>query len=314
MEIKGIDVSTWQGIIDWKKVEQDGIKFAILRATYGSYNVDSQFIRNIENIKNTSLGVGAYHYSYAKSVNDAKNEAENFLKTIKNYEFNYPLVFDIEDSSQVSLGKSVLTEIANTFCSTVQDAGYYACIYTNLNWINNYLDMKKLDCFDTWLAQWSLNPTYKGNFGMWQYSSSGKINGINGNVDMDISYKNYPEIINNKFQENNSSLDNILNYTVKSGDTLWSISKNLLNSGSEYNKIKNLNNLDSDTIYVGQILKIPDLNNNNNYINYEVKSGDTLWGISEKFLNSGSEYNKIKSLNNLESDIIYTGQVLKIPD
>lgn len=199
MAKKGIDVSTWQGDIDWNKVKADGIEFAMLRSSFGKENVekqtDNKFHKNYKNAKAAGVPVGAYHYSYATTVEDAKKEADFFLSIIKGYQFEYPVAFDIEDASQMNLGKTRITDIIMAFCERVQAAGYYVSVYTNLDWINNRIDMNRVKVFDIWLAQWNDKPTYSGNFGMWQYTSSGSVNGISGNVDMNIAYYDYPSII-----------------------------------------------------------------------------------------------------------------------
>lgn len=199
MQRKGIDVSTWQGDINWNKVKADGIEFAMLRSSFGKENPDKQtdnkFWQNYRNAKAAGVPIGAYHYSYATTVEDAKKEADFFLSIVKGCQFEYPIAFDIEDPSQMYLGKDRITDIIMTFCERVQAAGYYVSLYTNLDWISNRIDMSRAKAFDIWLAQWSSKPTYSGNFGMWQYTSSGSVNGISGNVDMNIAYYDYPSII-----------------------------------------------------------------------------------------------------------------------
>ena len=134
--------------------------------------------------------------------------------------------------------------------------------YCNLNWLNNYLIKEELlPKYDLWLAQWSIAAP-SVSCGIWQYSSTGKIDGIDGNVDLDVSYKNYPEImkpkgLNGFSKENNSASTNYFTYTVKKGDTLWAIAQRYLGSGTKYKEIKALNALKSDTIYPNQVLKIP---------------------------------------------------------
>lgn len=199
MQRKGIDVSTWQGDINWNKVKADGIEFAMLRSSFGKENPDKQtdnkFWQNYKNAKAAGMPIGAYHYSYATTVEDAKKEAAFFLSIVKGCQFEYPVAFDIEDPSQMYLGKDRITDIIMAFCERVQAAGYYVSLYTNLDWISNRIDMSRAKAFDVWLAQWSSKPTYNGSFGMWQYTSGGSVSGISGNVDMNIAYYDYPSII-----------------------------------------------------------------------------------------------------------------------
>lgn len=197
MEFRGIDVSKWQGNIDWNKVKASGVDFAILRAGYGSVSSqkDVTFEDNYQNAKAAGVPVGAYHYSYAKDIAGAKKEAQIFLEWIKGKQFEYPVVFDIEESATYNLGRNTVSEIIKTFCSIVEAAGYYVSVYTNKNWLDHVVSDEVKSKYDTWLAQWTSTPSYAGPYGMWQYTSSGTVDGISGRVDMDIAYKNYPEII-----------------------------------------------------------------------------------------------------------------------
>lgn len=201
---KGIDVSKWQGNIDWAKVKNAGIKFAMIRLGYGSPDgnangVDTYFDKNVTNATKAGVDIGCYFYSYAKSVAAAKKEADYVIGVLSKYKgkFTYPIAFDLEDSTQQTLGKTVLTDMVIAFCDTLEKAGYYCSIYSNLNWFKNYLDDARITRFDHWLAQWSSAPTYTGSIGMWQYSSTGSVNGISGNVDMNIAYKDYANVIKN---------------------------------------------------------------------------------------------------------------------
>lgn len=201
---KGIDVSKWQRDIDWKKVKASGIDFAMVRLGFGSSNgksckMDSCFEKNVSNAMAAGVDVGCYFYSYATSADAAKREAEYVVSVLNKYKgvFTYPVAFDLEDKSQVGLGKDVLTNMVIAFGNVIEKAGFYCSLYSNLNWLKNYLDDSKLTRFDHWLAQWGSAPTYSGSFGMWQNSSKGKVNGISGNVDTNIAYKDYPSIIKN---------------------------------------------------------------------------------------------------------------------
>ena len=194
--IKGIDVSKWQGEIDWNKVKAAGIKFAMIRLGYGSADgsacgLDGYFERNVANALKTGIEIGCYFYSYATSVAAAKKEAEYVVGVLQKYKgvFTYPVAFDLEDKTQQNLGKTVLTDMVIAFGDTIDKAGFYCSLYSNLNWLTNYLDDAKLKRFDHWLAQWASAPSYTGAFGMWQNSSKGAVNGINGDVDTDIAYK-----------------------------------------------------------------------------------------------------------------------------
>jgi len=200
--VKGIDVSKWQGEIDWNKVKADGVNFAMIRLGYGSADgnscgLDRYFEKNVANALKAGIDIGCYFYSYATSVAAAKKEAAYVVSVLQKYKgvFSYPVAFDLEDKTQHGLGKKVLTDMVIAFGDAIEKAGFYCSLYSNLNWLKNYLDDSRLKRFDHWLAQWASAPTYTEAFGMWQNSSIGKVNGINGNVDTDIAYKDYPAII-----------------------------------------------------------------------------------------------------------------------
>lgn len=197
-KIKGIDVSKWQGDINWQKVKSEGIKFAIIRSSYGQMSIDDKFVDNIKGARAAGIDVGVYHYCYATSVRHAEAEAKHFINIIKPYKLTYPAVLDLEDISQSNLGKPLLTDMAIAFMDIVKDAGYYPMLYASKYWLKRKLDYSRLKNYDIWLAQWASKPTWTGNFGIWQYSSTGKVDGINSDVDLDVAYRDYPSIINKK--------------------------------------------------------------------------------------------------------------------
>lgn len=199
--IKGIDVSYAQGTIDWAAVKDAGIKFAMIRASRGDISStrpmaeDRTFRYNIENATANGIDVGVYHYLYASTVKEAVQEAKFFIEAIKPYDITYPVVLDVEEQYQADLGKKKLTKICKAFLDEIKKAGYYGMIYANKSWLTNHLDMDELEGTEVWLAQWNTVPTYKGEFGMWQYSSKGIVSGIDGYVDLNLSYKDYAKII-----------------------------------------------------------------------------------------------------------------------
>lgn len=271
MVYNGIDVSHHNGDIDWKKVKSSGIDFAMIRTGYGQRNssqIDRKFKQNIEGAIANNINVGVYHYSYATNSIQATDEAVFCLEILNGYQLTYPVCFDIEDNSIVKLDKRAKTDICLSFLYKIQESGYYSMLYANKNWLNNHLYSEEiLSKYDLWLAHYGIKtPSFA--CGIWQHSETGKINGISGNVDLDISYRDYPIIIKNKglnklwnainISTNNveQSQPQIITYTVKKGDTLWSIATQYLQNGNRYQEIKELNNLKTDNIYVGQVLKI----------------------------------------------------------
>ena len=184
-----VDVSEFQQNIDFNKMKNDGIKAVIIRAGYGreASQKDNMFESHFRNVKNANLKIGVYWYSYADSVNDAEKEAKACLECIKNKSIDMPIYYDLEDSSQIWLGKTKLTEIAEKFCETVKKSGYKAGVYANLNWFNNYLDYNKLKSkYSIWLAQY--NSENELSCDIWQNSSTGKVSGYGGNIDTNVIY------------------------------------------------------------------------------------------------------------------------------
>ena len=187
--LKGIDISEFQ-TVDYKKLKKQGIDFAIIRCGYGR-NIsqeDKKFKKHYEGLKSVGIKIGCYLYSYVTSVQNAKLEAENCLKIIKGLQFDLPVFYDLEDKVVAKLGKEKITNCALNFCETIEKAGYKAGVYANLNWFLNYINVSKILKYKIWLAEWSQTHTSKFRIDYWQYSSKGKIDGINGNVDLDISY------------------------------------------------------------------------------------------------------------------------------
>lgn len=193
----GIDVSKWQGEIDWQKVKAAGMQFAILRDGFGRYpgQEDTFFEKNYENAKAAGLYVGAYHYSYAKTVDEAKKEAAYCLSLLKGKTFAFPICYDLEDDSQTALSKEEISNIADAFCSELEKAGYYVCLYMNLSWLNSKLREDIFQKYDIWLAHWTEQTSFSRSYGLWQYASDGTVDGIQGRVDLDCAYKNYPNIM-----------------------------------------------------------------------------------------------------------------------
>ena len=188
-KITCVDISEFQQGINFKKMKNDGIKAVIIRAGYGREvsQKDSMFESHYRNAKAAGLKIGVYWYSYADSVSDAEKEAKTCLECINNKSLDMPIYYDLEDNSQIKLGKAKLTEIAERFCETIKKSGYRAGVYANLNWFNNYLDYDKLKKkYSIWLAQY--NSVNELNCDIWQNSSSGRVSGYNGRLDTNVIY------------------------------------------------------------------------------------------------------------------------------
>ena len=196
MEIKGIDVSSYQGKPDWAKVAKVGYKFAILRI-HQKTGVDSSFEYNYKGCKSNGILIGGYKYSYALTPAQAIGEAEDVIAALNGRGLDFPVFYDLEWSNQRKLGKQAIENIAVAFLTRIKKAGYKVGIYCNLDWYNNVLSdaLKQYDC---WIARYPANDNgsvqerLRPTVGVgWQYSSKGKVDGINGNVDMNVFYKDY---------------------------------------------------------------------------------------------------------------------------
>ena len=330
MKEKLIDVSTWNGNIDWNKVYKSGVRYAMIRSSFGVENpnqVDNKFVRNITNAQRAGVKCGIYHYSYAKSATEAKKEAEFCLKTIKGYKIDLPVAFDIEDSSQTHLGKDTLTSIVIAFCDRIKSAGYRPMLYCNPNWLCNYLHKDKLiNKYDIWLANWGVSsPSY--DCAIWQYSESGSVPGISGSVDMNWIYKDYtstkPSTTKPVTKPSNvKKTDYSVKVTAQAG---LNVRKG---AGTNYNVITALK--------CGTVVSVSKVSGNWGYVGkyggwicldytakvgttstvksdkvyYTVKSGDTLSYIAYRY---NTTVDKLVSLNNIKNrDLIYVGQKIRV--
>lgn len=195
---RGIDVSKHNGVIDWAKVKKSGVDFAVIRAGYGRLieQKDVKFEKNYAGCKEQGIPCGAYWYSYAKNVTEAEQEARAFLECIKGKTFEYPLYFDIEEKTAFNQGIFVCSAMAEKFCEILEKAGYFAGIYASKSHLETYLSADVRQRFAVWVAHYGVGQTsYSGQFGMWQKSDTGYVNGISGNVDLDECYSDYPAVI-----------------------------------------------------------------------------------------------------------------------
>ena len=198
--VTGIDVSKWQGEIDWDKVKNDGVEFVIIRCGYrgsssGALVVDPYFEQNIRGATAAGLDVGVYFFTQAIDEVEAVEEASMVVQLIEGYDLTYPVFIDTEGAGgngrADGLDAETRTMVCEAFCTTVKNAGYEAGVYASRNWYNNRVDADTLDKFVIWLAEYRSVPLYQGYYNMWQYTSKGKVDGIEGNVDMNISYLGY---------------------------------------------------------------------------------------------------------------------------
>lgn len=192
---RGIDVSEHQGEVDFNAVKNDGVDFVVIRAGYGIGHVDKKFYANYTNAKAAGLDVGAYWYSYATDDDFCRQEAQSCIETIRGLTFEYPIFFDLEEQSQISQGKEFCSSLIDVFCNTLENAGYFSGFYSYLGMISSVVNDYIKSRYTCWVAQWSSNCSYTGNYGLWQYSATGNIDGIQTDVDCNYCYVNYPELI-----------------------------------------------------------------------------------------------------------------------
>lgn len=347
MERKGIDISKWQGdSVDFNALKSAGIEFVIIRAGFGreASQKDKQFENYYAKAKAAGMPIGAYWYAYATSVEDAKKEAEACKACIAGKQFEYPIYYDVEDSSIAHLGKNTLTSITKTFCDALEDAGYYVGVYANLNWFKNYLDYNSLTQYTLWLAQWSSQKSSEIACDMWQYTSEGAVSGVSGDVDMDICYKDFPAIIPsggfNGYSKGSTTTTTpsqpttpttkynvgdvvtVSSYYASSTETdtakavipsKWKVGTiTRVIPGAHNPYLLNNGNLgwcnDGDIRGTGDITSHQ--NGGSTVVTYTVKSGDTLSGIASKY---GTTYKKLAQINGIaDPNKIYVGQVIKI--
>lgn len=193
----GIDVSKWNGEIDWDKVKNAGVEYAIIRVGYrgsvsGSLVEDPYFVTNMKGAAASGMPTGVYFFTQAVNEVEAVEEASAVLSLIREYKLDYPVFIDTEGAGgngrADGLDPETRTLVCEAFCRTIENAGYEAGVYASRNWYNNNLYTNRLDNYVIWLAEYRSIPLYQGYYQMWQYTSKGKIDGISGNVDMNIYY------------------------------------------------------------------------------------------------------------------------------
>lgn len=333
MEFKGIDVSHWQGHIDWENVKNSGIDFAILKAggSDDGFYTDSTFEKNYKNAKAVGMPVGAYYFvgSNFSSVEDGVADAKRFLEIISGKQFEYPVYIDIEITDpEKEVG---VTDGAIAFCKELENNGYFVGIYgSDLSTFDSRLENERLDAFSKWVARYGSEPQYVKNYDMWQYSSTGHVSGIRGNVDMNICYVDYNSII----KENGFN-----GFSINTVSGAPSVNPIVEHNVGEYVNFDSIFVTSDDSealkpLYThGKITDIRPGSRNPYLINdgmgwvnddviycpnetsYSIQPGDSLWNIAARFLGDGSRYKEIALLNGInDASKIYAGEVIRIPN
>jgi len=280
--VKGIDVSKFQGNVNFAAVKRSGIEFVIIRAGFGRYasQKDILFEQNYKNAKAAGLKVGAYWFSYANSELEAVQEAEACAEVLKGKQFEFPIYYDLENDPKsgyypFAKSKEHCSKLVTAFCTALEKRGYFAGLYISRSPLQTHITKEVAERFTLWLAEYGPKLNYNGAYDMWQYSSTGRILGIIDPVDLDESKKDFSTIIipggfNNypkqaQAQQQSKPAEpakaaqaptpQFKNYKIISGDTLTAIAKA---HGSTVNELKKINNIkNANLIYAGDVIKIP---------------------------------------------------------
>lgn len=269
MSTRGLDVSEFQGEIDWEQVKAAGFRFAMLRAGYGAGTVDRRFRRNASECSRVGLPFGAYWFCYALTPEEAAAEADSCIKTISSFRLEYPVCFDIEEASAdyvreqgIAFTGSLARSLVRSFCRRVEEKGYFSMFYSNRNFIDTYLGNDLRKRYALWYARY--NDRYDGtSCGIWQYTSQGRVPGIRGDVDLDRGYVDYPSVIRSaglnhlgKARTPVHPVTDYVTYVVRAGETLSEIASRFGTTVSALAKFNHIS--DPNKIYAGAVIHIPE--------------------------------------------------------
>ena len=299
----GIDVSTWNGKIDWNAVKRSGVKFALLRLGYGS-NIPSQddntFEYNYTHATAAGIPIGAYIYSYAANASMAKSEAQHCIRVLKGKKLQLPVYIDFEENSLAGVAYTV----AQTWIAEMKKAGYTPGIYTTSHWFRNYVGEHNVS---KWIAYWGNDDgtlcSRPAGSDIHQYTSKGRINGINGDVDLNYMYNT--NILNTgDTKPAEQKTDTLAKYTDEQLADMVIAGK----FGNGVARVKALGNRYSAVQKIVNARLIPTVTPTRK--TYTVKPGDTLWGISRKY---GTTVTNLVRLNKIKNpNLIYAGDVLYV--
>ena len=295
----------------------------MLRAGYGYNTIDKQFRRNASECNRIGLPVGVYWFCYAFSPEKAVQEADGCIDIISEYRLDYPVCYDIEQASAdyiekqgVSFTPALAKNVVKSFCDRIEAKGYYAMFYTNRNFLDTYLGTELSKRYAYWYARYA--DRFDGtDCGIWQYTSTGSVPGITGNVDLDLGYTDYPSVIKkaglnhlSASSPSPSPVPEYITYVIQPGDTLSGIARRY---GTTVTALTQLNKLsDPDKIYAGNTLKVPEngtgVDSSTQY--YTIQPGDTLSEIARRF---GTTVSALTRLNGIsDPDKIYAGNRIRI--
>ena len=350
MAIKGIDVSEFQGSINWDKVKADGIKFAILKLAniydYDTNYKDSKFDTNYKEANKRGIKIGAYIYNYCNSVDTLKKGLEWAIGKLDGKKLDLPLCLDMEDKDIQGETVETLTNQCNEFAKYVKTKGYNAGVYANVNWLKNELNPNDFDKdISVWVAQYYKECQYTGKYDIWQYASNGSVNGISGNCDMNYLYNEdiikesgtdtgdkktidelAQEVIDGKWGDGEdrktklekagydyNAVQGRVNEILKEKDnkkSVTEVAKDVIN-GKYGNGEERKKKLEAEGYDYDQVqAKVNQLLGANVTKTYTVKSGDTLSGIASKYKTTVAKLVKDNNIKN--ANLIYPGQKIVI--
>lgn len=348
MTIKGIDVSEFQGNINWNKVKADGIEFAILKLgniyDYDTNYKDSKFETNYKNARAKGIKVGAYIYNYCNTIDTLKKGLEWAIKKLEGKKLDLPFYLDMEDKDIQGETKETLTNQCNEFAKYVESKGYQAGVYANVNWLKNELNPNDFDKkISVWVAQYYKECQYTGKYDIWQYASDGSVSGISGNCDMNYLYNEdiikesetdtsdkktidvlAEEVIDGKWgdgEDRKTKLekagydydavqDRVNEILSRPKKSITEVAKDVIN-GKYGNGEERKKKLEAEGYDYDQVqAKVNQLLGANVTKTYTVKSGDTLSGIASKYKTTVAKLVKDNNIKN--ANLIYPGQKIVI--
>lgn len=350
MAIKGIDVSEFQGNINWNKVKADGIEFAILKLgniyDYDANYKDSKFDTNYKNARANGIKIGAYIYNYCNTIDTLKKGLEWAIKKLEGKELDLPFYLDMEDKDIQGETKETLTNQCNEFAKYVESKGYQAGVYANVNWLKNELNPNDFDKkISVWVAQYYKECQYTGKYDIWQYASDGSVSGISGNCDMNYLYNEdiikesgtdtgdkktidelAQEVIDGKWGDGEdrktklekagydyNAVQGRVNEILKEKDnkkSVTEVAKDVIN-GKYGNGEERKKKLEAEGYNYDTVqAKVNQLLGAEVTKTYTVKSGDTLSGIASKYKTTVAKLVKDNNIKN--ANLIYPGQKIVI--
>ena len=348
MSMKGIDVSEFQGKIDWAKVKNAGVEFALLKLgniyDYDANYKDSKFETNYKNAKAQGIKVGAYIYNYCNTVDTLKKGLKWAFEKLENKKLDMPIYLDMEDKDIQGESKATLTKQVNEFAKYVEGEGYRAGVYANVNWLKNELTPTDFNKdVSVWVAQYYKECQYKGDYDIWQYASDGNVSGVSGNCDVNYLYDESIIKENGSSTSDKKSVDELAEEVI---DGKWGDGKNrktrLEKAGYDYEAVqarvneilskpkKSITEVAKDVVngkygngdarkkkleaegydYDTVQAKVNQLLGANVTKTYTVKSGDTLSGIASKYKTTVAKLVKDNNIKN--ANLIYPGQKIVI--